>query len=67
MEAYEQAISHTSTKEAPWYIIPADDKPSMRLLVSEIIKEVLNDLNLAFPVISAQEIADMEQAKKDLA
>ena len=67
MEAYEQAISHTSTNEAPWYIIPADDKPSMRLLISEIIKEVLNDLNLEFPAISALEIADMEQAKKDLA
>ena len=48
-KAYEDCIETTSTREAPWYIIPADDKPSARLLVSKILVDTLDDLNLNLP------------------
>jgi len=66
MNAYGDMISNTSTKEAPWYIIPADDKPSMRLLVSEIIKETLNDLDLEFPELGDDSMSDLERGKSEL-
>ncbi|MCB1098111.1 MAG: polyphosphate kinase 2 family protein [Verrucomicrobiae bacterium] len=49
MEAYEKAINETATKDAPWYVIPADDKKDMRLIVSEIILERLRGLKMAYP------------------
>ena len=55
MAAYEDAIAATSTEEAPWYVIPADDKTYMRVAVSEVIVDVLRDLNLAYPVVPESE------------
>ena len=46
---YQQAIEATHTEEAPWYIIPADDKKQMRLLVAEIVARHLEALELEFP------------------
>ena len=45
MHAYEACISATSTREVPWYIVPADDKENARLIISEIILETLRSLN----------------------
>lgn len=47
--AYETCLSATSTKEAPWYVIPADDKQNARLIISETIVRTLKALPLAFP------------------
>jgi Polyphosphate kinase 2 (PPK2) len=49
MRAYEDAFSHTSTKHAPWYIIPADNKWFMRLAVAAIMHQTLQDLDLRYP------------------
>ena len=49
MEAYEAAINATATKDAPWYVIPADDKKNMRLMVSEIILERMSELEMSYP------------------
>jgi PPK2 family polyphosphate:nucleotide phosphotransferase len=49
MKAYEVCISATSTKESPWYIIPADDKENSRLIVSRIILDTMKKLKLSFP------------------
>ena len=49
MTAYDEAISATSTEEAPWYIVPADDKPTARLIVSAILVQELEALNLSYP------------------
>jgi PPK2 family polyphosphate:nucleotide phosphotransferase len=57
MEAYEDCIAHTSTEQAPWYVIPADHKWYMRLAVSEIIVQRLEELNLAYP--------EVDEKKKD--
>jgi len=49
MDAYELALKETSTKYAPWYVIPADSKTNRNLLVSQILLESLNQLPLAYP------------------
>jgi 3'-phosphoadenosine 5'-phosphosulfate (PAPS) 3'-phosphatase len=56
----------TSTKEAPWYIIPADYKPSAHLLVAKIILEKLKKMDPHFPEVSEEERLFMEQAKARL-
>jgi len=48
-KAYEACLTKTSTKEAPWYIIPADDKENARVIVSQIILETLVELGLSYP------------------
>jgi len=49
MEAYEDAIQHTSKSWAPWYAIPADDKPYMRMVVADIVVRSLKSLDLNWP------------------
>jgi PPK2 family polyphosphate:nucleotide phosphotransferase len=49
MKAYEDCIGATSTKESPWYIVPADDKGNARLIVSQIILDTMKKLKLSFP------------------
>ena len=56
MGAYEQLLSKTSTAHAPWYAIPADSKPWMRLVVARLIRDQLAGLPLAYPEKSADEI-----------
>lgn len=51
MQAYEDALQETSTKEAPWYVIPADSKTNRNLLISRILLETLKDLNLQYPLV----------------
>ena len=52
MRAYEACLSHTSTREAPWYVIPADDKKNARLIVSQVVLDTLSALNLRYPPTS---------------
>ncbi len=66
MEAYEDAIEETTTKDAPWYVIPADDKWYTRLAVSEIIAERLSSLNLKFPTLPKEESDLLEACKQQL-
>ncbi len=65
-KAYEDAISETSTEYSPWYIIPADKKWFTRLLVSEIIIDKLKQLNLDYPQLSKDQIAELQKAKEAL-
>jgi len=65
-DAYEQALKHTSTKIAPWYIIPADDKLAAHLLIGIIILEKLKKMNPAFPPVDKKEMELMKKAKKKL-
>lgn len=51
-EVYEDCITKTSTEHAPWYIIPADDKPNARLIVSQVILETMSSLKMEYPKIS---------------
>lgn len=49
MQAHEAYLSATSTKDAPWCVVPADDKKSARLIISEIILDGFNGLKMAYP------------------
>jgi len=53
-EAYEQAIKATSTKHAPWHIVPADSKTNRNLLISRLLLKTLKDLNPAYPPVPAE-------------
>ncbi len=64
--AYEQALMHTSTKDAPWYVIPADDKSYTHRMISKIILETLSTMNPQFPPVSKTEKDYMKRARKEL-
>ena len=64
MNAYEQALNATSRPWAPWYAIPADDKPSARLQVAEIIVESLKSLNLEYPNVSERHLKEIGEMRK---
>ena len=65
-KAYEKAIINTNTKNAPWYIIPADDKWFTHLLIGNIISEELKKMNPTFPSIDKEEEEFMLQASEKL-
>ena len=52
MGAYEECLSATSTKQAPWYVVPADNKMNTRLIVSHIIVETVEALQMSYPQAS---------------
>lgn len=64
MKAYEEAIAATSTKNAPWYVIPADKKWFARLLISTIIVDRLERLDLHYPKLSKDKLAELAEARK---
>lgn len=66
MRAYTDAIGATSTERSPWYIIPADKKWFTRLAVSEVIVQKLESMNLHYPKLGPDEMADLAEAKKML-
>jgi PPK2 family polyphosphate:nucleotide phosphotransferase len=49
MKAYEDCLSATSTRVAPWYVVPADDKENARLIVSQVIINTLSGLKMSYP------------------
>jgi PPK2 family polyphosphate:nucleotide phosphotransferase len=66
MKAYERAISATSTKWAPWYIIPADHKWVTRGLVARILVTAINELDPHYPEVSPEQETVIEQARRQL-
>lgn len=65
-EAFEECIAATTTKEAPWYIIPADDKENARLIVSHIILEKLEGLDMSYPKMEQQRIEELQAIRDEL-
>ena len=66
MEAYEDCLNATSTHHAPWHVIPADDKDNARLIVSRIVLDALDGLNLAFPKTTAKRRRELESIRNQL-
>lgn len=62
-EAYEDMILHTSTEEAPWYVIPADKKWFSRVAISNVIVKTLESLDLQYPVLNEKQQQDLQGAK----
>ena len=65
-EAFEIAINKTATKEAPWYVVPADHKWYMRLVVSEIILHTLKDMNPKYPEVTKERLKEFDGYKEVL-
>ena len=66
MQAYEACLSATSTANAPWYVVPADDKQNARLIVSQIILDLFNDLKMAYPKTTAKRRQELQAIRKQL-
>ncbi len=66
MRAYESALNATSRPWAPWYAIPADDKPYMRARVADTIIDALQSIGLRYPEPSAADRAEFAEARKEL-
>ena len=66
MEAYEDVIRNTATKESPWYVVPADNKWFTRLVVAAAVVEALASLRLAYPKVGPDKLKDLAGAKKAL-
>ena len=65
-EAFESALSATSTKWAPWYVIPADRKYVARALVADIVAGAINNLDLKYPTVSPEKMKMLVAARKEL-
>jgi len=66
MQAYEDMIRHTATPEAPWFVVPADNKWFTRLVVAGAVVDALQSLDLAFPVVDEARRGELEEARKAL-
>ena len=66
MKAYEDMIRHTATPDAPWYVIPANHKWFMHLMVSAAIIETLEGLDLEYPQVDSDRLKELQAARKAL-
>ncbi|CAN5240766.1 polyphosphate kinase 2 family protein [soil metagenome] len=64
MNAYEDALQNTSTKDAPWFVVPADHKWFTRVVVSNIIIHKMESLNLEYPQVSEAHLKSLLEAKE---
>jgi PPK2 family polyphosphate:nucleotide phosphotransferase len=65
-KCYEEAINETSTKNSPWYVVPADNKWFTRLVVSEVIVQKLQKLKMEYPKLNKEQLANLKSYKEQL-
>ncbi len=63
-DAYEHCLSATSSEEAPWYVVPADDKKTARLIISQVINETLSALNLQYPRLDKARREELQASRR---
>jgi PPK2 family polyphosphate:nucleotide phosphotransferase len=66
MKAYEKCLGATSTRESPWYVVPADDKLNARLIVSQIILDTFEDLKMSYPKATKEREEELLEIRKQL-
>jgi polyphosphate kinase 2 (PPK2 family) len=66
MTAYETCLTATSTHDAPWYVVPADDKENARVIVSQIVLDALGKLKMAYPKTTAKQLREMKSVREHL-
>jgi PPK2 family polyphosphate:nucleotide phosphotransferase len=66
MAAYEDMIQHTATREAPWYVVPADNKWFTRVVVAAAIIDAMASLKLAYPEVGPEQLKELAAAKRAL-
>ena len=64
MKAYERCLGATSTDHAPWYVVPADDKPNARLIISQILLNTLRSLDLKPPQVTKERVTELQEIRK---
>jgi len=64
MKAYEDMIRHTATKEAPWYVVPADNKWFTRVVVAAAVIEAMSSVDLHFPKVGPEKLKELAAAKR---
>jgi PPK2 family polyphosphate:nucleotide phosphotransferase len=67
MHAYEQCLGATTTRDTPWYVVPADDKENARLIVSQIVLDTFEELKMSYPRTSAKRRRELLSIRKRLA
>jgi len=67
MTAFEECLSATSTRDVPWYVVPADDKDNARLIVSRIVVDTLEALNMHYPETTPERHRELESIREQLA
>ena len=66
MAAYQDLIKNTATPDSPWYIIPADNKSYARIIIASAILNALNEMDLEYPKVSKEKMAELQEIKKAL-
>src|SRR6202167_1875111 len=66
MRAFEECLSATSTRDSPWYIVPADDKENTGLIISRIVLDALQDLKMAYPKTTPEHRRELLAIRKQL-
>jgi len=66
MKAYEEMIQHTATKDAPWYVVPADNKWFTRVVVAAAVIEAMASLNLHYPKVDKAKLKELAAARRAL-
>lgn len=66
-QAYEECLSATGTKNAPWHVVPADDKDNARLIISRVVIETLKSLKLSYPQVGDVQRRELAEIRKHLA
>jgi PPK2 family polyphosphate:nucleotide phosphotransferase len=64
MKAYEEMIQETATEDAPWYVVPADNKWYTRIVVAAAVVDALDSLDLAYPKLGKSQLAELAKAKE---
>jgi PPK2 family polyphosphate:nucleotide phosphotransferase len=67
MQAYGECLSATSTRNSPWYIVPADDKKNTRLIVSQVVVDTLAALEMTYPKVDGKRRLELQQIRDQLA
>ncbi len=65
-QAYEECLSATSSATAPWYVVPADSKKNARLIVSQVLLDTFNELEMAYPKTTAKRRRELKSIRKQL-
>ena len=66
MKAYEACLGATSTRHAPWYVVPADDKENARLIISQIILDTLRELKMSYPEVGRERRKELLSLRRQL-
>ena len=66
MRAYEDCLQATSTDLAPWYAVPADDKPNTRLIVSQVVLDTMKSMKVRYPSPDAERLKELQRIRREL-